>query len=27
MSNFVQAKDYDMIMYEIFQCMNMHLFL
>jgi hypothetical protein len=27
MSNFVQAKGYDMIMYEIFQCMNMHLFL
>jgi hypothetical protein len=27
MSNFVQAKDYDMIMYKNFQCMNMHLFL
>jgi hypothetical protein len=27
MSNFVQAKDYDMIMYVNFQCMNMHLFL
>jgi hypothetical protein len=24
MSNFVQAKDYDLIMYENFQCMNMH---
>jgi hypothetical protein len=27
MSNFVQAKEYDMIMYENFQCMNLHLFL
>jgi hypothetical protein len=25
-SNFVQAKEYGMIMYENFQCMNMHLF-
>jgi hypothetical protein len=24
MSNFVQAKDYDLIMYENIQCMNMH---
>jgi hypothetical protein len=24
MSNFVHAKDYDLIMYENFQCMNMH---
>jgi hypothetical protein len=27
MSNFIQAKEYDMIMYENFQCKNMHLFL
>jgi hypothetical protein len=26
MSNFVHAKEYDMIMYENFQFMNMHLF-
>jgi hypothetical protein len=24
MSNFVHAKEYDMIMYENFQCMNKH---
>jgi hypothetical protein len=27
MSNFVQPKEYDMIMYAKFQCMIMHLFL
>jgi hypothetical protein len=27
MSNFVHAKGYAIIMYENFQCMNMHLFL
>jgi hypothetical protein len=27
MSSFVQAKEYDMMMYENFECMNMHLFL
>jgi hypothetical protein len=27
MSNFVQTKEYDMILYARFQCMNMHLFL
>jgi hypothetical protein len=27
MRTFVQAKEYDMILYENFQCMNMHLFL
>jgi hypothetical protein len=27
MCNFVQAKEYDMILYENVQCMNMHLFL
>jgi hypothetical protein len=27
MSNFVQAIEYDMILYENFQCMNMHLIL
>jgi hypothetical protein len=27
MSNFIQTNEYDMIMYEIFQCMNMHVFL
>jgi hypothetical protein len=26
MSNFVQDKEYGMIMYENFQCMNVHLF-
>jgi hypothetical protein len=26
MSYFVQAKDYDMIMYAKFQCINMHVF-
>jgi hypothetical protein len=27
MSNFVEAKEYDMIMSAKFKCMNMHLFL
>jgi hypothetical protein len=27
MSNFIHAKEYDMIMYENFPCTNMHLFL
>jgi hypothetical protein len=27
MSNFVQDKEYDVIMYENFQCENMHQFL
>jgi hypothetical protein len=27
MSNFIQAKEYDMIMYSNFQCMNIHVFL
>jgi hypothetical protein len=27
MSNFVHAKEYDMIMYENFPCLNMHLVL
>jgi hypothetical protein len=27
MSNFIQTKEYDMILYATFQCMNMHLFL
>jgi hypothetical protein len=26
MSNFIQSKEYDMIMYENFQCKSMHLF-